>query len=420
MAALALIAAACATPPAAPPPSPPSAPPTAEVSGQLFTLQRIALPASSRVVVELRDKVSGRLAAQQRFALGERQLPLPFSLALPRDPEQPDREYLLRGAVFTDGGIAWASDELTLRLQGAAVNAGEVRLMPLKSETFASVIRCGKQFGRVSAGDDGVRLAIGGESFEMRQVPAASGSKFEVPGDPKTSFWGKRDKATLVIRGVTQPECSVGKASTAMLRGHGNEPNWTVLIDKGTLSFAAPQAQQLINAPASVLPGKPGRVSYLADDGAGLLTVAVTEALCKDTMGDLPYPQRLRVTYQALVLDGCGGMPADLLRGTEWVVEEIAGARVIERSQVSLTFGEDGALSGRASCNNFRGRYNITGEGLAFSGIAGTRRACAAPLMKQEDAFLKRLAKVNRFDIDADGGLLLATGDERQIVARRK
>jgi heat shock protein HslJ len=45
--------------------------------------------------------------------------------------------------------------------------------------------------------------------------------------------------------------------------------------------------------------------------------------------------------------------------------------------------------------------------------------ACPPALMQQEARFLEVLRNVRRFDVSANGALVLQTGDRRTITARR-
>ncbi|MBK7673637.1 MAG: MliC family protein [Candidatus Accumulibacter sp.] len=52
-----------------------------------------------------------------------------------------------------------------------------------------------------------MQLSVGGETFAMRQVEAASGARYVAVDDATSSFWSKGDRATLVIRGQAYPTC---------------------------------------------------------------------------------------------------------------------------------------------------------------------------------------------------------------------
>lgn len=107
------------------------------------------------------------------------------------------------------------------------------------------------------------------------------------------------------------------------------------------------------------------------------------------------------------------------LGGPEWVVEDLAGRGIVDRSRVTLAFHDDGRVTGRASCNSYSGTYTRDGEGLTVGPVATTRMACPPALMEQELLFLEMLADVASGEVDAHGALVLRTADGRTITALR-
>ena len=111
------------------------------------------------------------------------------------------------------------------------------------------------------------------------------------------------------------------------------------------------------------------------------------------------------------------GAPA--LQGAEWVVEDVGGAGIIDNSRVTIRFGNDRRVGGRAGCNSYGAAYTLAGDRLKIGQGFSTQMACAPALMQQETTFLRLLEQVQRFDRTADGGLVLVAADGRRIVARR-
>ncbi len=109
------------------------------------------------------------------------------------------------------------------------------------------------------------------------------------------------------------------------------------------------------------------------------------------------------------------------LSGREWVIEEIAGHGVTDRSNASLVFLADGALAGNSSCNRIVGSYkNKGGQLLQLDMVGTTRMACPEALMNQERSLLQLLPNVKSFDFDKTGALILTTTDDQTITARRQ
>lgn len=118
-----------------------------------------------------------------------------------------------------------------------------------------------------------------------------------------------------------------------------------------------------------------------------------------------------------LGLVACGGHRDAKLEGTTWKLASMEGipAQAIdsEADAFTLTFNAtDKSVAGRTNCNRFFGKYETDGRKLDFENMGMTRMAC--PDMQYEDAFVKMLDEVDRFDI-RDGELKLY--DDSKVVA---
>ena len=199
---------------------------------------------------------------------------------------------------------------------------------------------------------------------------------------------------------------------------HGNEPFWGLEISRTTITFRTPDRPPLTlpsPAPAIVT----GRRRYTTRGDGHQLTATVADRVCTDGMSGMTYPSSVTVLVDGREYRGCGGNPVTVLQGKEWVVEDVNRAGIIDDSRLTLNFSADGHLMGRAGCNSYSGRYTLTGEGLTVTDPTTTRKACAPSLMQQEEAFLKVLTGVQRFEISTTGALVLHAADERTITARR-
>lgn len=286
----------------------------------------------------------------------------------------------------------------------------------------AQTYTCGDRKISVAADKDRARISVGEQTLTMNPVPAASGAKYEVAGDPTTSFWSRGRSATLVVKGRTYPECTQSAAppGTATFTARGNEPGWTLTLAGTDLTLSSEAGASKLTARMKEEAMAAGRRLTGSILGRPLV-VTITEQACRDSMSGMPHPQTVQVSLgdSGPALKGCGGRPQSLLTGRPWTVEQIGGASPIDGSRVSIQFGEDGRASGQTSCNNFTGKYAITGEGIRIGPVAATRKACGPELMKQEQQFLSALSAVTRFDVGADGRLTLFAGDTAQLIAGR-
>ena len=199
----------------------------------------------------------------------------------------------------------------------------------------------------------------------------------------------------------------------------GNEPGWRLEITEDRITLEADYGTTKLTMRAGVPQSVPGGRRYAGNADGRVLIVTVRDRVCEDDMTGMPRPQTVEVTMDEQALKGCGGNPATLLAGATWVVEALDTTKVVDGARVTLAFGDNGRLSGTAACNSYTATYGLSGEGLTIGPAASTRKACDPPLMAQEQTFLALLAVVNRFEIAADGALILHTSDGRTLRARR-
>lgn len=111
---------------------------------------------------------------------------------------------------------------------------------------------------------------------------------------------------------------------------------------------------------------------------------------------------------------------AESVQTAEWVVEDLGGKGIVDRSRLTMRFGPDGQLTGRGGCNRYGAGYDMSGGKLKVGPVHATRMSCAPALMAQETAFLDVLATAVDFQIRGDGALVLEDPTGRTILARRE
>jgi len=92
------------------------------------------------------------------------------------------------------------------------------------------------------------------------------------------------------------------------------------------------------------------------------------------------------------------------LTGTRWTLQTLDGATqaaVAGGTPVQLQLSaKPPRLAGHTGCNRLMGRYVHRGTLLTITPLGTTRMACAEPQMKQEQAVLAMLAKVDGYRIE--------------------
>ena len=188
----------------------------------------------------------------------------------------------------------------------------------------------------------------------------------------------------------------------------GNEPFWSLTLTSNSSSYTDMEG---VTLDAPFTDPTPQNGSLIFPTAAGPLRL--TETLCRDSMSGMPYPFTVTLTRDGIDLPGCAGDPARLLAG-DWTVTTLEDTALPKGADVTLTF-EAGRISGLAACNRYSGNYTLTGEGLSFGPMVGTRMACPPPLMQTEAAVFAAFARISQFDIAPDGSLLLKADESTPL-----
>ncbi|WP_304640098.1 META domain-containing protein [Pseudomonas sp.] len=394
-----------------------------ELRGSLNYNARIALQPESEAIVELvrlqvEAEPNEQTVADQQIGLVGRQVPINFTLEVPRSLLGADERYELRARIRESGKVSWQADALPLGTLEESLDLGELVLLPARSAGFSSILECGQL--QISAGYEGADLIlqVAGDRYRMLPVRSASGARFEAEGDPSTRFSSKGENALLVLQGQPYPECVPPGLLPQPFTARGNEPFWDLTMEHQQLSLNRIDEQLLDAAPYEAGVADSNSQSYMVDADPPV-EVEVHREVCYDSMTGIPYPARVEVKLADAILQGCGGQPERLLQGVEWVFEEIAGDAPLTDSRVSLIFYPNNRFAGQASCNNLMGEYELTGEALTLSRAVTTRKACSAAVMEQEVRFVDTLERVRGFAFADDGSLMLLTRDEEILKARR-
>ncbi len=100
------------------------------------------------------------------------------------------------------------------------------------------------------------------------------------------------------------------------------------------------------------------------------------------------------------------------LSGTAWRLEQAVD--VEDKQSFTLSFGEDGRLSGRGSCNLISSQYSLDGSGGLEIGEMGTTRMIC-PDMQGEAAYFEALKSAKSYSV-VDGKLLLYDDSGKRVA----
>jgi len=106
----------------------------------------------------------------------------------------------------------------------------------------------------------------------------------------------------------------------------------------------------------------------------------------------------------SLVLSGCASQGKSL-EGSWTLTSYGPGASPIPSvadSQASITFNNDGTISGNSGCNSFGGEYKVDGDQVTFNALVSTLMACSEPLMAQEGIVYQVLNGTASYEIKGE------------------
>jgi heat shock protein HslJ len=185
--------------------------------------------------------------------------------------------------------------------------------------------------------------------------------------------------------------------------------------------------------------------SYTQDGAALTITqpAASTMMACEEPVMSqaaafqeaLAATETISATEQELVLlDGDGNELAGFtvvsqeLSGTSWIVTNYNNGReavvgVIDGTEMTVSFGEGGELSGTAGCNNYFAAYEADAEAgtITIHEIGLTDMACEGPegIMAQEQEYLAALATAATYRVEGNTLELRTASDALAVMMQR-
>jgi heat shock protein HslJ len=126
-------------------------------------------------------------------------------------------------------------------------------------------------------------------------------------------------------------------------------------------------------------------------------------------IGILPSLAGALFLISLILAAGCiGQAPSGAqLNGTGWALtgymHDGMPVQVLNRTTVTLAFGNDGRITGSAGCNHYFASYEVRGTGITIGQAGSTEMYCLAPgVMEQESTYLSLLGQAKTVAVDGD------------------
>jgi heat shock protein HslJ len=192
--------------------------------------------------------------------------------------------------------------------------------------------------------------------------------------------------ATLLAQSTEKKTTVTGKLTRVMAIG-AESTGWSVEFDSATIIEGKPLHSIQIRY------GKTARLEKLANKQVRAIGI-LSHRYGVET-GDQPV---LDVSSIKEVKTPVHPAAALVLSGSEWLLEDLAGAGVLDNVPATLAFPESGKTAGNGSCNRFFGSVEIHGDVIHFGALASSRMACPEAVMNQETKYLQALQAAERFE----------------------
>ena len=393
--------------------------PMVALTMELAYRERIALPPGSTAEVVL--VVEGREVARLARPTEGHQPPIGMRLDAPAPAAETSGE--LRAALRFPDGAAWTGIRAVTMPPGQAeLSLGVITLRRQVAE--AAHFACGAEHVVATPAAGGITLLRRGEEISLRQVPAASGARYEGegPGAP-WSFHERGGNALLGLGGTQFPECErLDGPPVPRYRAQGHEPSWVLDIAGDAARLRLGFEGQEMAARLGPARAQEGLRLRESPPGEPALRVEFRPGPCADTMADMTFAEHVRVVTPDATLAGCGSTPEARLTGDPWTIERIGDMEAQGHRPVTLRFEGDGreggAVGGQGPCNTYRGEWSMLDGTLRLSPLASTMMACGDAEMAQERTLFDILAGrvAHRFTED---GALVIEGPGGSLLARR-
>lgn len=274
----------------------------------------------------------------------------------------------------------------------------------------AQVFHCAAVTLTATSTASGLRVELPDQTYDLVPTVAASGSRYR-DNDFAVEFWSKDNEATLSVNGEAYPLCIEADTLPTSFSARGNEPFWLMNVNGNEATLREPgEEQTLVDLSRTLIEEDPIATWLIRSDADIRLKVVASH--CQDSMSGQSYPYTAYFERNQQQSPGCAGDPRQLLEGVTWY-------HVQADSELTPTirFSPESSVHGFAGCNQYRGSYQLTGEGLYFNPLAATKMLCSPEAMAVEDEWFRKLTDVVGFRLDAASelDLIMATGEVIQL-----
>ncbi|MFN4056921.1 MAG: META domain-containing protein [Roseinatronobacter sp.] len=192
------------------------APPKRDISGAVLVLERMALPETTVLIVDVTTAEDGAFVSKRIPTEGS-QSPFAFAVDVPVDTA-----LILRAGLRAGDDMVWLTEPRLIEAADTPLDLGEMRAQRVPVMGFSSILLCGTQMVEIGFLPDEVRLRFNEQILTMRTSPAASGAYYVAVDNPATSLHLKEGSGVLIVDGATLAECALVRPEQDITAGVWN------------------------------------------------------------------------------------------------------------------------------------------------------------------------------------------------------
>ncbi len=380
------------------------------VSGNASYLQRIAMPPGAVLTVQVQDvsraDVAATVLAESREAFGRRQVPLAYSVLVPRSAINPRMRYSVRATISVDGQTQFATTRDYPVLTRRAPNQVNLLLAAVPEMAHPADL---------SASTPAPAYTPSPSPSPMPMPAPAPSSAFALPATfagvlPCAGCRGIAYTVTMQADGSYRLRRTYLGTAVGQLKPMTEAGRWTADHQGKLIALMSGSA-----TPSFFRLTTEGALRQLDDQGQPLKSSANHE---------LRRTAKIDPVNEAAaeaVNEASAASPATAtLRDTYWKLVELGGQPVAmqpgQEREVRITLAsEDQRLMGFSGCNALGSAYALNGNALKFDQLASAMRLCAPALNTLERQVLDALIATTGQRIDGQR-LSLLVGD--RVLAR--
>lgn len=321
-----------------------------------------------------------------------------------------------------------------MRILMATAAMGVLLAACSKDDGSVQYYNCGETPIKTQMGAEQLTLTMEDKTYLLLREVTQNGDVYKNDDDGvNVTFTPSEEGARVQIDRRRLPACTAvewkEKEEITHFKAFGNEPGWIVEVAPGLVTAMRGTDGQTYAISRKEGEGLKG--SYSLNDGDVKVSIkdASKKEPCRDTMSGQYFAHHVTMKFNGETFKGCGDSSPKVqqnntpITGAVWVVEDIDGKGIIDRSFLNVRINDRGFINADTMCGRFAAPYTLEGNtitlGEEFKPI-GSRVCRGEALEEQKTRFMDILANIEHYAYRLDGGMVMFTPKGQTITFRKR